>query len=129
MGIAVLPSLSVLRVCSLIVLRHDRRRKACRHGNPLLRTPRRRGPQGSARDREGLAKPAERGGGVAAGPGLQADDAGVADIGQRGGDGGVVDLAGPRLAPTGDVRDLDLPDPVDAVAEELDEVPLPICAW
>ena len=43
---------------------------------------------------------------------------------EGGGDGGVVDLDGARFASAGHVGDLDLPDPVDAVADEPDEVSL-----
>jgi hypothetical protein len=61
---------------------------------------------------------------AAGGPGLQADGAAVAQASQRGGDRGIVDLAGARFAAAGDVGDLDLPDQRQCPAHQLDQVAL-----
>ena len=59
---------------------------------------------------------------VAGGPRFHADRSGEPDVAQRLCDGGIVDLAGSRLASSGYVGHLDLADGVAAAADQLDEV-------
>jgi hypothetical protein len=89
------------------------------------RPPRRlAGPRAPLNDGEGGAEPLEGLDRVAGGPGLQADDAGVAEPVEGGRDRGVVDLTGSRLAAAGDVGDLDLADQRQRALHELDQVSL-----
>src|SRR5689334_2301817 len=75
-------------------------------------------------DGEGVAEPLERELRVAGRPGLEPDGAAVAHVGQGAGDRRVRDLAGAGLAAPWHVRDLDLADPRQGPAAQLDEVPL-----
>src|SRR5579859_3431991 len=61
---------------------------------------------------------------VTGSPALEADHALVAEVTQRRGDGRVVDLARSRLAPPGNVGDLDLPEVGQGALDQPDEVPL-----
>src|SRR5436190_20120694 len=73
---------------------------------------------------EGGAEPFEGLDRIAGGPGLEADDAGVAEPVEGGRDRGIVDLPGSRLAAAGNVGDLDLADQRQRALHELDQVPL-----
>ena len=59
-------------------------------------------------------------GGIAGGPAFEADDAGVAEAVQCGGNNWVVNFTGARLAAAGNVGDLDFADDRQGALDELD---------
>src|SRR6185312_6196508 len=78
------------------------------------------GKRGAEGGEGGLAS----GNAVSGCPCLQAHRAAESDVAQRVRDGGVVDLAGARLAAARHISDLDLADRVPAAADQLDQIPL-----